>query len=176
MFCSHNHYCHRHHLSTFTKCRFMFEWSKALVERKTEKTATEKKCCCPPKFARFVARFLFSCTLWHIHFANLLYRSENVYIMLSLICIHLCRRWFLCGIETEKCWVLHTLYAFNNNTHSPSSLFWHHRFCRRPFFLLWIRFHLFISASIFIPLAAPLFISKANWNVKRKKMHSYRIT
>lgn len=51
-----------------------------------------------PKFVGFVVSFFslliffslnFSLAHWHIHFANLLYRSENVYIMLRWF-VHLC--------------------------------------------------------------------------------------
>lgn len=158
MFCSHNHYCHhRHHLSLALPCACQTlnraEWS---ISGFRSETLKKRKICCSPKFARFVARFLFFARLcWHIHFTNLLYRPENVYIMLTLICIHLCTRlaqFFLFMTGNGEFWLPRYIHAFDmQQQYLPRFLQRFFSSCQHFFCSLRIRFRLFIfQASISI--------------------------
>lgn len=140
-----------------------------------------------PKFVGFVVPFFssliffslnFSLAPWHIHFANLLYRSENVYIMLRWF-VHLCTCFYgwtklVCFSFRYPCWAC--VCSVNSITMPPPPTIFDMVFlgifhcCRFQFFLHQLQFSFCINQSAVIYKQ-----SKANWNVW-KKTRSYHIT
>lgn len=107
-------------------------------------------------------------THWHIHFANLLYHLKNVCIMWRWF-LHMCARFLWLTWMFGS--VIRLLCTHSKNTTYPFRAA-HFFFFRSAFFIVFDSMILFYQRLnfYFVLVSPPLFISKANWNA-RKKTH-----